>query len=100
MQFMLADCETEMRAAELLVLQAAVLATRALLGVLARFRWFDNPRFMGASAEKIPDWQKVDIVGMRRIWFCSMISQQSSRLVSRVTVTITPSTCRGNRTRS
>jgi SecD/SecF fusion protein len=46
-----------------------VLATRALLGVLARFRWFDNPRFMGASAEKIPDWQKIDIVGKRRIWF-------------------------------
>ena len=47
----------------------AVLATRALLGVLSRFRWFDNPRFMGASAEKIPDWQKIDIVGLRRIWF-------------------------------
>jgi SecD/SecF fusion protein len=47
----------------------AVLATRALLGVLSRFRWFDNPRFMGASAQKIPDWQKIDIVGMRRIWF-------------------------------
>jgi SecD/SecF fusion protein len=47
----------------------AVLATRALLGVLARFRWFDNPRFMGASAQKIPEWQKIDIVGKRRIWF-------------------------------
>jgi SecD/SecF fusion protein len=47
----------------------AVLATRALLGVLSRFRWFDNPRFMGASAQKIPDWQKMDIVGLRRIWF-------------------------------
>jgi SecD/SecF fusion protein len=47
----------------------AVLATRALLGVLGRFRWFDNPRFMGASAQKIPDWQKIDIVGKRRIWF-------------------------------
>ena len=47
----------------------AVLATRALLGVLGRFRWFDNPRFMGASAQKIPEWQKVDIVGKRRIWF-------------------------------
>ena len=47
----------------------AVLATRALLGVLAGFRWFDNPQFMGASAQKIPDWQKVDIVGKRRIWF-------------------------------
>ncbi len=47
----------------------AVLATRALLGVLSRFRWFDNPRFMGASAQRIPDWQKIDIVGLRRIWF-------------------------------
>ncbi len=47
----------------------AVLATRALLGVLSRFRWFDNPKFMGASAQKIPDWQKIDIVGLRRIWF-------------------------------
>jgi SecD/SecF fusion protein len=47
----------------------AVLATRALLGVLAGFRWFDNPAFMGASAQKIPDWQKMDIVGKRRIWF-------------------------------
>jgi SecD/SecF fusion protein len=47
----------------------AVLATRALLGVLSRFGWFDNPRFMGASAQKIPDWQKIDIVGKRRIWF-------------------------------
>ncbi|MGH3037886.1 MAG: protein translocase subunit SecD [Gaiellaceae bacterium] len=47
----------------------AVLATRALLGVLSRFRWFDNPKFMGASAEKIPEWQKIDFVGLRRIWF-------------------------------
>jgi SecD/SecF fusion protein len=47
----------------------AVLATRALLGVLSRFGWFNNPRFMGASAQKIPDWQKIDIVGKRRIWF-------------------------------
>src|SRR5690606_32565606 len=30
MQFMLADCETELRAAELLVLQAAVLATKGV----------------------------------------------------------------------
>ncbi|MGH3004167.1 MAG: protein translocase subunit SecDF, partial [Gaiellaceae bacterium] len=27
----------------------AVAATRAMLGLLAGFRWFDNPRFMGAS---------------------------------------------------
>jgi SecD/SecF fusion protein len=53
----------------LISMVTAVLATRALLGVLAAFRWFDNPRFMGASAQKIPDWQKIDIVGKRRIWF-------------------------------
>jgi SecD/SecF fusion protein len=47
----------------------AVLATRALLGVLAGFRWFNNPAFMGASAQKIPAWQRIDIVGRRRIWF-------------------------------
>jgi SecD/SecF fusion protein len=47
----------------------AVLATRAFLGVLARFRWFDNPAFMGASAQKIPAWQRIDFVGKKRIWF-------------------------------
>jgi SecD/SecF fusion protein len=47
----------------------AVLATRAMLGLMAGFRWFDNPAFMGASAEKIPNWQKMDFVGKRRIWF-------------------------------
>jgi SecD/SecF fusion protein len=53
----------------LISMVTAVLATRALLGVLAAFRWFDNPAFMGASAQRIPDWQKIDIVGKRRIWF-------------------------------
>ncbi|HEX2044707.1 MAG TPA: protein translocase subunit SecD [Gaiellaceae bacterium] len=47
----------------------AVLATRALLGVLGGFRWFNNPAFMGASAQRIPAWQRIDIVGRRRIWF-------------------------------
>jgi SecD/SecF fusion protein len=47
----------------------AVAVTRALLGVLAGFRWFNNPSFMGASAQKIPAWQRVDFVGRRRIWF-------------------------------
>jgi SecD/SecF fusion protein len=47
----------------------AVLATRALLGLLAGFSWFDNPAFMGATARQIPWWQKIDIVGKRRIWF-------------------------------
>jgi SecD/SecF fusion protein len=52
-----------------LSLVTAVLATRAILGLLARFRWFDNPAFMGASSEQIPAWQKIDIIGRRRIWF-------------------------------
>jgi SecD/SecF fusion protein len=47
----------------------AVFATRALLGLLAGFRWFDNPRFMGASAQKMAGWQMFDAVGKRRIWF-------------------------------
>jgi SecD/SecF fusion protein len=47
----------------------AVFATRALLGLLAGFKWFDNPRFMGASAQKMARWQMFDAVGKRRIWF-------------------------------
>ena len=47
----------------------AVLATRAMLGLLAGFNWFDNPRFMGAGAREIPWWQRIDIVGRRRLWF-------------------------------
>ena len=47
----------------------AVFATRALLGLLAGFRWFDNPHFMGARAQKISRWQMIDVVGTRRIWF-------------------------------
>jgi SecD/SecF fusion protein len=53
----------------LISMVTAVGATRALLGVLAGFRWFDNPAFMGASGQKIPAWQRIDIVGRRRIWF-------------------------------
>ncbi len=40
----------------------AVAATRALLGLLAGFRWFQDPRFMGASASEIPRWQRIDVV--------------------------------------
>ena len=47
----------------------AVFATRALLGLLAGFRWFDNPAFMGASGQTIAAWQRVDVMGRRRIWF-------------------------------
>ena len=47
----------------------AVLATRALLTVLSGFKWFDNPRFMGATTEEIPRWQRIDVIGRRRLWF-------------------------------
>jgi SecD/SecF fusion protein len=53
----------------LISMVTAIAATRALLGVLAGFRWFDNPAFMGASAQKIPAWQRIDFVGRRNVWF-------------------------------
>jgi SecD/SecF fusion protein len=53
----------------LISMVTAVGATRALLGVLGGFRWFNNPAFMGASAQKIPAWQRIDFIGKTRIWF-------------------------------
>ena len=50
-------------------LLTAVLATRALLVLLARFNWFENARFMGTTPQRIPNWLKIDFVGKRRIWF-------------------------------
>jgi SecD/SecF fusion protein len=47
----------------------AVFATRALLGMLAGFKWFDNPKFMGATQQTMSRWQMFDAVGKRRIWF-------------------------------
>ena len=32
----------------------AIAATRAILGLLAGFKWFDNPKFMGATGQVIP----------------------------------------------
>jgi SecD/SecF fusion protein len=51
-------------------LVTAVAATRAMLGLLAGFRWFDNPRFMGATGQTIADWQRIDVNSpkRRRIW--------------------------------
>ena len=48
----------------------AVVATRAMLGLLAGFRWFDNPRFMGAEGQAIASWQRIDVNGpkRRRMW--------------------------------
>jgi len=53
----------------LMSMLTAVLATRALLGVLQAFRWFDNPAFMGASGQKIPAWQRIDFIGRWKLWF-------------------------------
>ncbi|HET7856438.1 MAG TPA: protein translocase subunit SecD [Gaiellaceae bacterium] len=47
----------------------AVAATRAMLGLLAGFSWFDNPRFMGAAAQQRAKWLQIDFIGRRRIWF-------------------------------
>jgi SecD/SecF fusion protein len=50
-------------------LVTAVFATRAMLGLLAGFRWFNSPKFMGATGAVIPKWIQHDYIGKRRIWF-------------------------------
>ncbi|MDP9257310.1 MAG: protein translocase subunit SecD [Actinomycetota bacterium] len=45
----------------------AVLATRAMLGVLSGFRWFNNAAMMGASGQKVR-W-RADITGRKYLWF-------------------------------
>jgi SecD/SecF fusion protein len=50
-------------------LVTAVFATRAMLGLLAGFRWFDSPRFMGAAGQQGAKWLQIDFVGRRRVWF-------------------------------
>jgi SecD/SecF fusion protein len=47
-------------------LVTAVAATRAMLGLLAGFRWFDNPRFMGAKGQAISSWQRMDVNSPKR----------------------------------
>src|SRR6185295_11408752 len=47
----------------------AVGATRAMLGLLAGFRWFDSPRFMGASGDPHAKWLQIDFMGLRKFWF-------------------------------
>ncbi len=50
-------------------LLTAVAATRALLGLLSGFKWFDNPRFMGASGQQTAKWLQLDFIGKRNWWF-------------------------------
>ena len=50
-------------------LVTAVAATRAMLGLLAGFRWFDNPRFMGAQGQQGAKWLQIDFMRRRYLWF-------------------------------
>ena len=53
----------------LISLITAVAATRAMLGLLAGFSWFENPRFMGAAGQQHGRWLQIDFMGKRRLWF-------------------------------
>ena len=50
-------------------LVTAVAATRAMLGLLAGFRWFDNPAFMGAKGQQRGRWLQIDFMRRRYLWF-------------------------------
>ncbi len=50
-------------------LLTAVAATRAMLGLLSGFRWFDNPRFMGAEGQQTARWLQIDFMRRRNWWF-------------------------------
>src|SRR4029079_15099143 len=47
----------------------AVAATRAMLGLLAGFRWFDSPRFMGAHGTQGMKFLHIDFMRRRNLWF-------------------------------
>jgi SecD/SecF fusion protein len=51
-------------------LLTAVAATRAILGLLGGFRWFDSPRLMGAQSEP-PKFLRRDFMGRRNVWFAA-----------------------------
>jgi SecD/SecF fusion protein len=50
-------------------LLTAVAATRAMLGLLSGFRWFANPRFMGAHGQQTAKWLQIDFMRRRYLWF-------------------------------
>jgi SecD/SecF fusion protein len=50
-------------------LLTAVAATRAMLGLLSGFRWFDNPSFMGAQGQQTARWLQIDFISRRKLWF-------------------------------
>ncbi|MGZ4386281.1 MAG: protein translocase subunit SecF, partial [Gaiellaceae bacterium] len=47
----------------------AVAGTRAMLGLLAGFRWFENPSFMGAKGAQRGRWLQIDFMRKRYLWF-------------------------------
>jgi len=50
-------------------LLTAVVATRAMLGLLSGFKWFDSPRFMGAQGQQTAKWLQIDYMGKKKLWF-------------------------------
>ena len=53
----------------LISLVTAVAATRAMLGLLSGFRWFSNPRFMGAAGAQKGRFLQIDFMRRRYLWF-------------------------------
>jgi len=47
----------------------AVAATRAMLGLLAGFRWFSNPKFMGAHHSQRGAFLQIDFMRRMKLWF-------------------------------
>jgi SecD/SecF fusion protein len=47
----------------------AVAATRAMLGLLGGFAWFNKPRFMGAQGQQTAKWLQIDYMRRRYVWF-------------------------------
>jgi len=52
-----------------LSLVTAVAATRAMLGLLAGFRWFSHPRFLGAAHAQHGRFLQIDFMRRRYVWF-------------------------------
>jgi len=50
-------------------LVTAVGATRAMLGLMGGFSWFNKPRFMGAQGEQTAKWLQIDFMRRRYLWF-------------------------------
>jgi SecD/SecF fusion protein len=46
----------------------AVAATRAMLGLLAGFKWFQNPSFMGAHHSQRGGFLQIDFMSRRKLW--------------------------------